>query len=224
MHATAAWCPRSRRAPMPSDWIRRLRIALSEAGVDLGGCGCDRRDRRSGPDRGRAVRGHDGEGSGDGAWQAPDRGEPSGRSCPDAAPDRRGAFPYMLLLVSGGHCQILRVDDWDAFTRLGGTIDDAPGEAFDKVARLLGLPQPGGPSVEEEAQTAAIRPVRFSTTAAGSARVRHVLLRSEDRRACACGTGWCRPGRADRDRSGRYLRRVSGWPWRMLLAAKTAAL
>jgi N6-L-threonylcarbamoyladenine synthase len=55
-------------------------------------------------------------------------------------------FPYVLLLVSGGHCQILRVDDWDAFTRLGGTIDDAPGEAFDKVARLLGLPQPGGPS------------------------------------------------------------------------------
>jgi N6-L-threonylcarbamoyladenine synthase len=54
------------------------------------------------------------------------------------------AFPYVLLLVSGGHCQLLRVDGWDAFTRLGGTIDDAPGEAFDKVARLLGLPQPGG--------------------------------------------------------------------------------
>jgi N6-L-threonylcarbamoyladenine synthase len=65
----------------------------------------------------------------------------------------------MLLLVSGGHCQILRVDGWNRFTRLGGTIDDAPGEAFDKVARLLGLPQPGGPSVEAEAR-AAIRPVR----------------------------------------------------------------
>jgi glycoprotease/Kae1 family metallohydrolase len=65
-------------------------------------------------------------------------------------------FPYLLLLVSGGHCQILRVDDWNAFTRLGGTIDDAPGEAFDKVARLLGLPQPGGPSVEE-ARNRAIR-------------------------------------------------------------------
>jgi N6-L-threonylcarbamoyladenine synthase len=69
------------------------------------------------------------------------------------------AFPYMLLLVSGGHCQILRVDDWDAFTRLGGTIDDAPGEAFDKVARLLGLPQPGGPSVEQAA--GAGDPARF---------------------------------------------------------------
>ncbi len=63
------------------------------------------------------------------------------------------AFPYLLLLVSGGHCQFLRVDGPDAFTRLGGTIDDAPGEAFDKVARLLGLPQPGGPSVEQAAQS-----------------------------------------------------------------------
>ncbi len=58
------------------------------------------------------------------------------------------AFPYLMLLVSGGHCQFLRVEGADAFTRLGGTIDDAPGEAFDKVARLLGLPQPGGPAVE----------------------------------------------------------------------------
>jgi N6-L-threonylcarbamoyladenine synthase len=60
-------------------------------------------------------------------------------------------FPYLMLLVSGGHCQFLRVDAPDSFHRLGGTIDDAPGEAFDKVARLLGLPQPGGPSVEAEA-------------------------------------------------------------------------
>ncbi|MBF9042717.1 tRNA (adenosine(37)-N6)-threonylcarbamoyltransferase complex transferase subunit TsaD [Rhodobacterales bacterium HKCCE4037] len=60
-------------------------------------------------------------------------------------------FPYLLLLVSGGHCQFLRVEGPDRFVRLGGTIDDAPGEAFDKVARLLGLPQPGGPSVERAA-------------------------------------------------------------------------
>ncbi|PWJ21332.1 tRNA (adenosine(37)-N6)-threonylcarbamoyltransferase complex transferase subunit TsaD [Jannaschia seohaensis] len=64
------------------------------------------------------------------------------------------AFPYLMLLVSGGHCQFLRVDGPDAFARLGGTIDDAPGEAFDKVARLLGLPQPGGPAVEAEAARA----------------------------------------------------------------------
>jgi N6-L-threonylcarbamoyladenine synthase len=70
------------------------------------------------------------------------------------------AFPYLLLLVSGGHCQILRVEDRDRFRRLGGTIDDAPGEAFDKVARLLGLPQPGGPAVEAEAVSG--DPARFA--------------------------------------------------------------
>lgn len=57
-------------------------------------------------------------------------------------------FPYLTLLVSGGHCQFLLVKGSDTFHRLGGTIDDAPGEAFDKVARMLGLPQPGGPAVE----------------------------------------------------------------------------
>ncbi len=60
-------------------------------------------------------------------------------------------FPYLMLLVSGGHCQFLLVSAHDRFSRLGGTIDDAPGEAFDKTARLLGLAQPGGPSVEAEA-------------------------------------------------------------------------
>lgn len=62
------------------------------------------------------------------------------------------AFPYLMLLVSGGHCQFLLVEGVEGFTRLGGTIDDAPGEAFDKTARLLGLPQPGGPAVEAEAR------------------------------------------------------------------------
>ena len=61
------------------------------------------------------------------------------------------AFPYLVLLVSGGHCQFLAVEGPEAFRRLGGTIDDAPGEAFDKVAKLLGLGQPGGPAVEAEA-------------------------------------------------------------------------
>ncbi len=61
------------------------------------------------------------------------------------------AFPYLMLLVSGGHCQFLIVRGPESFQRLGGTIDDAPGEAFDKVAKLLALPQPGGPFVEAEA-------------------------------------------------------------------------
>ncbi|MFZ5963644.1 tRNA (adenosine(37)-N6)-threonylcarbamoyltransferase complex transferase subunit TsaD [Thalassococcus sp. BH17M4-6] len=62
-------------------------------------------------------------------------------------------FPYLMLLVSGGHCQFLIVRGPQEFTRLGGTIDDAPGEAFDKTARLLGLPQPGGPSVQAAAES-----------------------------------------------------------------------
>ena len=61
------------------------------------------------------------------------------------------AFPYLMLLVSGGHCQFLIAKGPESFTRLGGTIDDAPGEAFDKTAKLLGLTQPGGPAVEAEA-------------------------------------------------------------------------
>ena len=61
------------------------------------------------------------------------------------------AYPYLMLLVSGGHCQFLVAEGPDRFRRLGGTIDDAPGEAFDKTARLLALPQPGGPAVEAEA-------------------------------------------------------------------------
>lgn len=61
------------------------------------------------------------------------------------------AFPYLMLLVSGGHCQFLIVSGPEDFSRLGGTIDDAPGEAFDKTARLLGLAQPGGPEVERAA-------------------------------------------------------------------------
>lgn len=61
------------------------------------------------------------------------------------------AFPYLLLLVSGGHCQLLRVDGVGAYRRLGTTIDDAAGEAFDKTAKVLGLGYPGGPRVEATA-------------------------------------------------------------------------
>lgn len=60
-------------------------------------------------------------------------------------------YPYLMLLVSGGHCQFLAVEGPETFHRLGSTIDDAPGEAFDKIAKLLALPQPGGPHVEREA-------------------------------------------------------------------------
>ncbi len=62
-------------------------------------------------------------------------------------------FPYLLLLVSGGHCQLLAVEGVGRYRRLGGTIDDAVGEAFDKTAKLLGLGYPGGPEVEKAAAT-----------------------------------------------------------------------
>jgi len=61
------------------------------------------------------------------------------------------AFPYLLLLVSGGHCQILVVEGVGKYKRLGTTIDDAVGEAFDKTAKLLGLGYPGGPALERMA-------------------------------------------------------------------------
>ena len=62
-------------------------------------------------------------------------------------------FPYLLLLVSGGHCQLLEVCALGDYRRLATTIDDAAGEAFDKAAKLLGLPYPGGPAIEELAES-----------------------------------------------------------------------
>ena len=60
-------------------------------------------------------------------------------------------FPYLLLLVSGGHCQLLLVEGVNKYRRLATTIDDAAGEAFDKTAKILGLGFPGGPAVERAA-------------------------------------------------------------------------
>ncbi|MGA1275765.1 MAG: tRNA (adenosine(37)-N6)-threonylcarbamoyltransferase complex transferase subunit TsaD [Gemmobacter sp.] len=68
-------------------------------------------------------------------------------------------FPYLVLIASGGHCQFVLVEGAERFHRLGGTIDDAPGEAFDKVARHLGLGAGGGPAVEAAARTG--DPARF---------------------------------------------------------------
>ena len=62
-------------------------------------------------------------------------------------------FPYLLLLVSGGHCQLLSVDGVGRYRRLGTTIDDAVGEAFDKTAKLLDLGYPGGPAIEHWAES-----------------------------------------------------------------------
>ena len=69
-------------------------------------------------------------------------------------------YPYLLLLVSGGHCQILIVKGIGDFERLGTTIDDAAGEAFDKVAKMLGLGYPGGPIIDRLAKEG--NPERFT--------------------------------------------------------------
>ncbi len=70
------------------------------------------------------------------------------------------AFPYLVLLISGGHCQLLIVEGVGAYRRLGTTLDDAAGEAYDKTAKLLGLGYPGGPAVERAARAG--DPARFA--------------------------------------------------------------
>ncbi|MCL6454114.1 MAG: tRNA (adenosine(37)-N6)-threonylcarbamoyltransferase complex transferase subunit TsaD [Alicyclobacillus sp.] len=67
--------------------------------------------------------------------------------------DRRAALPFLALVVSGGHTELLWVDGSFRFRKLGGTQDDAAGEAYDKVARMVGLPYPGGPAVDHLATT-----------------------------------------------------------------------
>ena len=78
-------------------------------------------------------------------------------------------FPYMLLLVSGGHCQLLEVRGVGQYRRLATTIDDAVGEAFDKAAKLLGLPYPGGPAIEALASEGEARAVPLPRPLFGSA-------------------------------------------------------
>ena len=82
--------------------------------------------------------------------------------------DRNLQFPYLLLLVSGGHCQILRVEGVGEYRRLATTIDDALGEAFDKTAKILGLGYPGGPAVEKLAREGDPQAVPLPRPLAGS--------------------------------------------------------
>lgn len=67
-------------------------------------------------------------------------------------PFREAEFPVLVLIISGGHTELLLMTGHGKYERLGGTLDDAAGEAFDKVGRLLGLPFPGGPNIERAAQ------------------------------------------------------------------------
>jgi len=96
-------------------------------------------------------------------------------------------YPYALLLVSGGHCQLLRVAGVGQYRRLATTIDDALGEAFDKTAKILGLGYPGGPAVERLAATGDPRAVPLPRPLAGSsephfsfAGLKSAVLRARD--------------------------------------------
>ncbi len=77
---------------------------------------------------------------------------------------RQPAFPFVCLTVSGGHTQLVKVSDFMQFEILGETIDDAVGEAFDKAAKILGLPYPGGPLVDQYAQRGDANKFRFAST------------------------------------------------------------
>jgi N6-L-threonylcarbamoyladenine synthase len=98
-------------------------------------------------------------------------------------------FPYLLLLVSGGHCQLLEVRGLGDYRRLATTIDDAAGEAFDKAAKLLGLPYPGGPAVEELAKSGlpATVPLPRPLVGSGEPHFSFAGLKSAVQRAVASG-------------------------------------
>ncbi len=68
--------------------------------------------------------------------------------------ERKVEFPALAVLISGGHTEIVKIDNWGEYKVIGQTVDDAVGEAFDKVARLLGLPYPGGPEISKLAEKA----------------------------------------------------------------------
>jgi N6-L-threonylcarbamoyladenine synthase len=99
------------------------------------------------------------------------------------------AFPYLLLLVSGGHCQLLEVRGVGDYRRLATTIDDAAGEAFDKSAKLLGLPYPGGPAIEilaAEGDASAV-PLPRPLVGSGEPHFSFAGLKSAVQRAVASG-------------------------------------
>lgn len=150
------------------------------------------------------------------------------------------AFPYTLLLVSGGHCQLQLVDGVGRYTRLGSTIDDAVGEAFDKVAKMLGLGHPGGPLVERAARGGdpgrfrLPRPLHgqdhcnFSFSGLKTA-VRQTILAAAEVDpsfvADLCASFEAAVADCLADRAGRALRRLAGTPAasRLVVAGGVAA-
>ncbi|MDE2595819.1 MAG: tRNA (adenosine(37)-N6)-threonylcarbamoyltransferase complex transferase subunit TsaD [Sphingomonadales bacterium] len=119
-------------------------------------------------------------------------------------------FPYLLLLVSGGHCQLLMVEGIGRFRRLATTIDDALGEAFDKTAKILGLGYPGGPAVERMAALGDAKAVSLPRPLLGSAEphfsfagLKSAVMRAKQAQppvvAGCCGVGPVATGYSDAD-------------------------
>ncbi|HYD23334.1 MAG TPA: tRNA (adenosine(37)-N6)-threonylcarbamoyltransferase complex transferase subunit TsaD [Croceibacterium sp.] len=143
------------------------------------------------------------------------------------------AFPYALLLVSGGHCQLLEVEGVGRYRRLATTIDDALGEAFDKTAKILGLGFPGGPAVERLAEEGDPRAVPLPRPLFGSdephfsfAGLKSAVLRAHDsgRHARADIAASFQQAAIDCivDRTGRALESI-GEPTALVVAGGVAA-
>jgi N6-L-threonylcarbamoyladenine synthase len=108
-------------------------------------------------------------------------------------------FPILALIVSGGHSELLVMRDHGLYQRIGGTIDDAAGEAFDKVGRLLSLPFPGGPAIERAAQTGALDAYDFPRPKTdGAYDFSFSGLKTAVRRAVTVQPSARRPGRRER--------------------------
>jgi len=120
---------------------------------------------RRNADGGKAAMETDKRAGGEGAMVG-DMGEGGARGL-SAFHDPRSAFPRLGLVVSGGHTTLYRMTGDGAIERLGGTIDDAVGEAFDKAAVILGLPYPGGPEIDRLAEGGDAKAVRFPRSMLG---------------------------------------------------------
>ncbi len=109
------------------------------------------------------------------------------------------AFPFVALLVSGGHTQLMRVDDWGRYSLLGETLDDAAGEAFDKTAQLLGLGYPGGPAVSRLADFGTAGALRLPRPMLGSGNLDFSFsgLKTAVLTAVRRQSNLCEQGRAD---------------------------
>ena len=133
-------------------------------------------------------------------------------------------FPYLLLLVSGGHCQLLEVRGVGDYRRLATTIDDAAGEAFDKAAKLLGLGYPGGPAIEELAKSGDADRGSAAAPAGRFGRTAFLLRGPEERRAARGRVGRHSTPRTSPRASSRQSLTASSTAPRLRLSKRRARL